>query len=234
MILPLTLHYHWVGMFSSKPQAIIFLGQKGIQLIDISTGKIDSVELGEQLISKTRLEDPDRYKSLLSHLLQRSKPPSPVLLILSEDIVSEKVIEKDRGDIEEQINQFFESVSIPDGSLAKKTLEGGRIILLATNKEFYLPVVEVLSDLGVETIGVVPASIVLDRRVSSLAVEDGDLVLSQAGNIKVANLLDEEQATFSKPQKEGGLLDSGKLTVFLSLIIMALIAALWYLINYFP
>lgn len=212
-------------MFSRKPEVVVYLTADFIDIYINNEAGSNKFVFPKELVSDLKIQDREGYiQALFDFLAPLDLPPEPALIVLSQNAIYQKGAPKNDVDLYPELEEFIKNLPLTPGELSKKDIdvEKSRVVI-ATNKELYLPVVDLLSQKGLKILGIVPASLFLESETDVLMAPEILTILSSGHLLNKSNFLGSS--------KGGGVMDSGWLSLVLVGVIGAVAAAFWYLFS---
>ena len=226
-------------MFFSKPKLFIYRKRGVLEIYQEKNAsplaKIDipkDVEKNEEILSSAK------FKNIVNSSLEKyALKGQKVIILLSGEIIFQKTIPK--SDIEsqdQQIQTFLDDVPFDSQKIAQKQIETqDGLLLVATNRDLFDPIVKSLDILGASTQLVLPSSLFTSEKEVTQ-----ELFLNIKKNsdlVKRSNLLTQEKK-IGKTETKKAPLNSQKRQKILALIATTLIIVgisgiIYYLLTQF-
>lgn len=147
-------------MFAKKPKTLLILYPNSLRVYYGKEGDVSQLDFPKDLINNLEVLNPRELSSLInSSLLTSGLKPQEALLLISSDVLEQKIINSsDQAVLEDETNKFFENTPFTRETLSRLILHGrGQLFLYATSKALWQIIVTEFENLGWEIAAVSPA-----------------------------------------------------------------------------
>lgn len=184
-------------MFSKDAAFLILVKKNRLELFTDKASK--ELIYPQNLVQNLEILDIVNFEKSLSQFFKSSLAnKNKVLIVLSEELLFSKTFPLITDvQIDQMVSDFVESVPFSPNKVSyKKISRQSELILISTNKDFYVAVKKALEDTGVEIMAVVPISSFKDN----LGFEDDSIdtsmakkILGDKNLIKASDFLSDEE-----------------------------------------
>lgn len=145
-------------LFKSKPQVLIHLRRDSLELYGKSAQKL---EFPAELVQNLEVTDKDVLYKLSAQLAQKVSPSNrKALFLLDSSVIFQKAFPAADKDVAAKMADFISKVPFEPANIATISIQAkDQRVLVATNKELYIPIAKAFIDLGYKLIAIAPAAV---------------------------------------------------------------------------
>lgn len=217
-------------LFFNSLNSVIYLKSKSLQ---IYTDKaLLEIPFPSEIVKDQEIIDQKSLEELIIASISENKlSPKKSVLVLSDEVYYQKKLPKTDKEAEEsETNKFLDKLPFERPNLSiKKITSATEIILFASSKPFYYPIVNLFLSLGWKIEGVVPVEIYGIGNKPNLEGEDVANILKNTGQSQaIVNFLSDEMMEDSDliKEKKGGW--KAKFIILLVLVLLLGLGGLFF------
>ena len=227
---------------STYPETLFYLERGKITVFSRNISEPSIFEFANNLVANQEILDREQFsKALNQFLLVKNFTKTRSLLVLGEDVIFVKNFTKHDTVNTETLANFISEVPFPSDKILYKKIEmSDSISLVATNREIYDLLDELLSKNGGKVVGIVPATCLVDPNKISEHIKE---ILDSKELIEKASLIEKEnnkinltvEQVFDEPEPVSKSSKKFK-PIFLVIILLIIIGGgvAYYVTQYSP
>lgn len=186
-----------------KQQLALFVDKKRLLLLGSNPGEKEELEFTKDEVKDGEVVDKEKFiGSIVSFLAKSSFKKQKITCVLLEDLLHQKTMSfADKETVRKEAEEFFKKIYLSEEKRVSKTLTDDKnIYLIATNKDFYAPILAAFEYVGWGIKAVVPISVFYreEEKKKEVSYADADYVVNNKKLIEVGDLLTEEGKTENK------------------------------------
>lgn len=228
-------------LFSKKPfskYVILYLSRAQLQVHTAGMKQVVTLLFSPAMVQDLAIINTQELRRYITKLIVQSKiKESPVLMVISNDSSFQKIIDPASKVSPDVVLDEIRGSMPFTNVYARLVRSGKQSLVLALNREWYEPFLEIFKDLKFDVTTVVPECSLGAALTNGLTPELALALADDAGRLEAFDLLETQETTSPfmtttvKTDKERRrlLLLAG---VFSSLLLI--LAAVWYFVNYLP
>lgn len=177
-----------------KVRSIVYVRPHSIEIYNVTTIDVQKVQFPKDIFDGSEIKDPEKFKELLiTGIAKLGFTSQRAIVVLADGVFFQKRFEKE-ADREQQIDHFYQKVTVPTGKLARKVIETKTAVYaLATNREVYEVITYIFEEQGWHIDGVVPLTLYTDGKEESvLSTEEIKHIIADKKRLQKGNFLDKK------------------------------------------
>lgn len=186
-------------MFFNNPKLLFYLKSKSLELYYLDSDQVIDVTFSPDIVRHLEIASEDKFSQTISQVIKETGlEKAKAIVVLSDHIIFDKLVSgEDSGETEKIITRFYENIPLEEDVIAKKTvLVEGKLLLLATNRQFYKIIQDIAGEFDWEIKAVIPMILFakLDEN-DQLNPKQVREILNAKDLVKEANFLSEQNTS---------------------------------------
>ena len=177
--------------FSNKPTQVLYLARQTFDFYG-SNNQVKSLQVPTEVFNNLEIQDEGQFDAMVKNfLLATNLKNQRVVIILSDEVIFQKVLRETSGEIEQQEAQrFFNEIPFDPEKVAQKQLRiQNQLFLIAANCQLYESLAKILKEIGWETVSIVPITLFTINNLQNLDFQSVTSILENKDLVRPLNFL---------------------------------------------